>query len=97
MRLPPSHFEYHSLHVAAPFAQSARVDWARPLSPTERVRVREHSCVCTYPMFEFCTLGGLWFVRQLISEDPKEIWESPRIRARPARELWLQIMTGQAR
>jgi hypothetical protein len=47
-------------------------------------------------MFEFCTAGGLWFVRRHPVEDPADILESAWMPARAAQELWLQILSGQA-
>ncbi|MEO3792975.1 hypothetical protein ABGB14_22400 [Nonomuraea sp. B10E15] len=97
MSRPPSHFDYHGLHVAAPNANAVRVDWVVPQSRAVLLRVREHTCGCTYPMFELCAGAGLSFVRLIPSEDPDEVRESPWVRARLARELWVQILTGQAR
>ncbi|MFC4008447.1 hypothetical protein ACFOY2_14550 [Nonomuraea purpurea] len=47
-------------------------------------------------MFEFCTAGGLWFVRCHPVEDPAGILDSVWTSTRAARELWLQILSGQA-
>ncbi|MFI7125713.1 hypothetical protein ACIBQ1_08465 [Nonomuraea sp. NPDC050153] len=93
---PASHFDYHGLHVAARQAQAVRVDWTRSLPRADRLRIREHTCACTYPMFELCTAAGLWFIRRLTDEAPGVIMESAWVSARAARDLWLQIVTGQA-
>ncbi|MDP4505859.1 hypothetical protein [Nonomuraea turcica] len=96
MRRPPSHFDYHGLHVAAAQAQAVRVDWAPSQPRADRLRIREHTCACTYPMFELCTAAGLWFVRRITDEAPEAIVESAWMSARAARDLWMQIVTGQA-
>jgi hypothetical protein len=93
---PPSHFDYHGLHVAASKAQAVRVEWTPSLPRADRLRVREHTCVCKYPMFELCTAAGLWFIRRIATEDTEGIVESVWMCARAAQDLWLQIMTGQA-
>ncbi|WP_276615598.1 hypothetical protein [Nonomuraea basaltis] len=38
MRPPPSHFDYHGLHVAAAQAQAVRVDWAWSQPRADRLR-----------------------------------------------------------
>lgn len=96
MSCPPSHFEYHSLHVATPQAQPVRVKWSPSVPRADRLRIREHTCACTYPMFELSTAAGLWFVRRISDENSAVIVESPWMSASAARDLWLQIVTGQA-
>ncbi|QFY13170.1 hypothetical protein GBF35_47300 [Nonomuraea phyllanthi] len=71
--------------------------WALSQSRATRLRIREHTCACTYPLFELCTAAGLWFVRRLTGEDPKAIEESAWMPAPAARDLWMHILTGQAR
>ncbi|MGP3921555.1 hypothetical protein [Nonomuraea sp. 10N515B] len=95
-RLPPSHFDYHSLHVADPQADAVRVKWSPSFPRADRLRVREHTCICTFPMFELCTAAGLWFVRRIPDESSTGIVESPWMSAPAARDLWLQVVTGQA-
>ncbi|MGW6496840.1 hypothetical protein [Nonomuraea angiospora] len=96
MSSPASHFDYHGLHVPALHAEAVRVDWAQSLRRTDLLRVREHTCMCTYPRFELCTAAGLWFVRKFTAEHPAKVRESTWMQARAARELWSQILAGQA-
>jgi hypothetical protein len=94
--IPPSHFDYHSLHTAAPGAEAVRVDWRESQRRCDRLRVREHTCFCRLPMYELCTAGGLWFVRRFSGEALEVIVESTWMTARAAQRLWMQIVTGQA-
>ncbi|MEV0614603.1 hypothetical protein AB0I81_14840 [Nonomuraea sp. NPDC050404] len=94
MNPPPSHFDYHGLHVAVPQEQAVRVRWAESTKRAARIRIKEHTCFCTHPTYEFCTAGGLWFVRRLPEEGTT--MESPWLPADTARALWLRIVTGQA-
>ncbi|MET8986933.1 hypothetical protein ABZW49_15910 [Nonomuraea wenchangensis] len=47
-------------------------------------------------MFEFCTAGGLWFVRCHPAKGPEGILESAWMPARAAQKLWGQILSGEA-
>ncbi|WP_343952707.1 hypothetical protein [Nonomuraea longicatena] len=47
-------------------------------------------------MFEFCTAGGLWFVRRHPVKALAGILESAWMPARAAQDLWLQILSGEA-
>lgn len=97
MSRPPSRFDYHGPHAARPDEQAIQVQWMRPVCRADRLRIREHTCICTYPMYEFCTAAGLWFVRRHLIEGHVSIRESSWMSARAARELWIQILRGQAR
>lgn len=89
-------FEYHGLHAITTQDHAEPVDWAPSVKRTDRIRVREHTCICRSPIFELCTAGGLWFVRRLTDEDEAAV-ESARVSARVARDLWDRILSGQAR
>ncbi|MGP3931285.1 hypothetical protein [Nonomuraea sp. KM88] len=82
--------------MAPPQVGSVRVEWTPSLKRADRLRIRDHTCGCTYPMFEFCTAGGLWFVRHHPIRNPATVLESAWMPARAAQVLWLQILSGQA-
>ncbi|MEU7746729.1 hypothetical protein [Nonomuraea sp. NPDC049158] len=88
--------DYHGLHIAAPHVQAEPVGWEQSRPRANRIRVREHTCSCQRLIFELCTSGGLWFVRRISGEGPSEAVESAWLSARDARDLWVQILTGQA-
>lgn len=85
------------LHVPPPRADAIQVEWTKSLPRAPRLRVRGHTCACSYPAFELCTAAGLWFVRRLPAQGTGDIMESVWTSARAAEELWLQIVTGRAR
>jgi len=85
------------LHVPPPRADAIQVEWTKSLPRAPRLRVRGHTCACTFPAFELCTAAGLWFVRRLPAKGTGDIMESAWTSARAAEELWLQIVTGRAR
>ncbi len=97
MSRPPLDPECLGLHVPTPRADAIRVDWAKSLPRADRLRVRGHTCACTYPAFELCTAAGLWFVRRLPAKGLGDIVESAWTSASATEELWLQIVTGRAR
>lgn len=72
------------------------MEWSPILPRADRLRIRDHSCSCRYPMFELCTAGGLWFVRCHPAKDPAGILESAWMSARAAQKLWEQILSGEA-
>lgn len=87
---------YHGPHVAALLPNAEVVEWRPSLPRVHRVRIRAHTCSCRFPIYEFCTGGGLSFVRRLAEEDPAVGVESPWVKARAAQELWLRILSGTA-
>ncbi|NRQ36628.1 hypothetical protein HII36_33050 [Nonomuraea sp. NN258] len=90
---------YHGTHVATPQAGAERVEWARAADRVARVRVREVTCSCRWPIFELCAAGGLAFVRYVSLDDDGSIstLESPWGPAREAARLWTRILNGRAR
>lgn len=93
---PPSHFDYHGVHAVAPHDRAFRVRWSVADGRSTLVRVREHTCMHAYPMYEVCVGGGLSFIQQYPFEDLDEMRESPWMRPQVASELWMRILTGQA-
>ncbi|MFG2078688.1 hypothetical protein [Nonomuraea maritima] len=83
--------------MPVPDAQAIQVQWKQPLQRAERLRVRAHTCGCTFPTFELCAAAGLAFVRVFRSEDDEDVWESAWLPMRAACKLWNQILNGQAR
>lgn len=93
----PPDGDCHGLHVEIAQVGTVQVEWFLSQQRADRLRVREHTCACTYPMFELCTAAGLWFVRRLMDEDAQVGEETAWMSGRAARDLWRQILTGQAR
>ena len=72
------------------------MDWRSSRPRADRVRIREHTCACVYPVYELCTAAGLSFVRRTDDEKGEHVVESHWTSANAARVLWMKIVTGQA-
>jgi hypothetical protein len=94
---PPDPEPCDNQHAAAPRSGAKSIEWEPSTSRVHRIRVRAHTCSCTFPYFELCTAGGLWFVRRFTAKSPAVAVESPWVSAHAAQNLWTQILTGQAR
>ena len=88
---------HHGDHLSAQVTEVESVRWERSLPRADRVRVRAFTCACRSPVFELCTAGGLWFVRRFTDENPTAPMESEWMSAKAGNDLWLRILSGQAR
>ncbi|MBT2234267.1 hypothetical protein [Nonomuraea sp. NEAU-A123] len=89
---------YHGLHLAAPRGNITLVDWY-PWQPTSAVtRVRAYTCDCAPVVYELCVAGGHTYIRRCDwSTYPTSVMESERMTDRHAQDLWMRIMSGEAR
>src|SRR5437868_1468894 len=88
---------HHGIHSSVQNEEVESVRWERSLPRADRMRVREFTCACRSPVFELCTAGGLWFVRRISDENPTAPMESEWMSAKAGNDLWLRILSGQAR
>lgn len=89
---------YHGLHIAPMQRQHERLRWTEPGRRTQRIRVKLHTCDCKATIYEFCQAGGLLFIRRTVrGPDGPVIHESDRWISARAEQIWLLLVTGQAR
>ncbi|MFF3437745.1 hypothetical protein [Streptosporangium sp. NPDC002721] len=71
------------------------LDW-EALAPGP-YRVLEHTCACRAVYFELIACGGTYLIHRVIQGRPTEHAFAGRWTHREAREMWLQLLIGQAR
>jgi len=88
---------YHGIHVA-PLRDGHEVLHWRPRVPRfDRVRVREHTCECEPLTYEFCSAGGVAFIRRRRREGKKvTLRETEWLLTAEGERLWTAILTGWA-
>ncbi|MBG0819310.1 hypothetical protein HS048_00835 [Planomonospora sp. ID91781] len=87
---------YHSIHVAPPLASHEKLTWRAPLPRTDRVRIRQHTCMCRDQVYELCASGGLMFIRRTTKRAGRIIvHETERWLSKRAEEVWLLLLTGR--
>lgn len=92
MNLP----DFHGPHVS-PKSDAEPVDWRQPVRRFAQVRVLRHTCECAPCVYEFCTAGGLAWVRKTSRlGSSRSVLESHPDLIPKAEELWEKIMNGQA-
>ncbi|WP_431897211.1 hypothetical protein [Nonomuraea sp. bgisy101] len=89
---------YHGIHVALGYPQCASIEW-NPVTPrADRVRVQASTCGCSQVIYEYCSAGGLFFVRRHDrTGDRMSVMESDWLIRRLTESLWLRILNGEAR
>ncbi len=65
--------------------------------PQRRYRVVEHTCSCRVVLYELISCGGIYMIHRVIQNKPPKHAFTGRWTLREAREMWRQVLTGQAR
>jgi hypothetical protein len=90
--------DFHGPHVGPHRPDAELVDWREPEARFDRVRVKRYSCGCKARIYEFCTAGGLAWVRKTDRfEGASLVWESYPQKVDEVERLWTKLLTGQAR
>ncbi|MER5644946.1 hypothetical protein [Streptosporangium sp. NPDC002524] len=71
------------------------LDW-KPVS-LGPYRVLEHTCACRAVFYELISCGGSHMIHRVVQGGPVEHAFTGRWTSREAREMWLLLLTGQAR
>ncbi|MFG1708668.1 hypothetical protein ACFLIM_36270 [Nonomuraea sp. M3C6] len=89
--------DFHGPHVRHR-ADAEVIDWCEPKQRFDRVRIRRHTCECKARVLEFCTTGGLAWVRRTDRlADACQVRESHPQRTDEAEKLWRRLLNGEAR
>lgn len=86
--------ECPGIHAMAPQAGCERLDWNEPTGRCQRIRVRAHTCDCRGEFFEFCTAGGLFFIRW---HRRGVVRETAWVSSAEGERTWRRVLTGAAR
>lgn len=90
--------DFHGIHVAPLQATHERLDWLKPANRCRTVRVRQHTCDCRATFFEFCTAGGLSFIRRSTHDATGlVVHETPWVVLAEGCRVWQLLLRGQAR
>lgn len=90
--------DFHGPHVGPYRADAELVDWREPEPRFERMRIRRHTCDCKARVLEFCTAGGMAWVRKTDRLDGASlVWESRPQKVDDVDKLWKKLLNGQAR
>ncbi|GAA3132954.1 hypothetical protein GCM10017600_44660 [Streptosporangium carneum] len=88
---------YHSTHVGPLVTDYEELTWRVPVARSDRVRVREHTCICQVQSYELCASGGLLFIRRTTVKSGKAVvHETDRWLSKQARGTWLLLLAGRA-
>lgn len=89
---------YHGIHVGPLVADHEKLVWRVPVARSDRVRVREHTCMCRAESYELCASGGLMFIRHTAQRAGKAtVHETDRWLSRKAEAIWIFLLAGRAR
>ncbi|GAA4206309.1 hypothetical protein GCM10022252_68280 [Streptosporangium oxazolinicum] len=84
-----------SAHPVRVTSKRLALDWESV--PQGRYRVTEHTCSCRMVFYELISCGGTYMIHRVIQNRPPEHAFAGRWTLREAREMWRQVLTGQAR
>ncbi|MCC5579122.1 hypothetical protein IMZ11_26195 [Microtetraspora sp. AC03309] len=84
----------HGPHVAHALATCEAIEWHEAVAPGPRCRALRWTCKCRAPRYFLYTGGGPLFIGR---QDGRGWHESTRLPYRQAEELWMRLLTGEAR
>lgn len=83
-----------SPHVPLPALDCVSLHWSEP-RVDERLRVNAWTCHDSWPIYELCAAGGLWFIRRTSASGTA--MESARWHRRRAEAMWSALLRGYVR
>ena len=89
---------FHGPHPKPPKEGCVAIDWSEPPPRDCAVRVRSHTCECMAEVYALCTADGKGCIRRTEKvAGGDRISESPWAGAAEARQLWNDLLEGDAR
>ncbi|WP_433414984.1 hypothetical protein ACQP1V_36140 [Microtetraspora malaysiensis] len=84
----------HGPHVAQALATREEIKWHKEAAPGPRCRALRWTCRCRAPRYFLFTGGGRLFIGR---QDARGWFETTRLPHQQAEELWMRLLTGEAR
>ncbi|GAA0947021.1 hypothetical protein GCM10009560_63180 [Nonomuraea longicatena] len=85
---------FYGVHII----QAPQVRWYPIVYRVRRIRVQQNTCECQPVVYEFCSAGGLYFVRKHDRRGPTPIMaETAWIIREQAESVWLAFVADSRR